>query len=300
MPEPLLCHDKYFIQPLYGLAGVAADHIMEGKKVVYVVHSVHTAEPYDICNPFGGLYDIEDAFRSLCHRADAIVCVSEAEKLKLEQVIEESRGKIQVIYNGITMSSYEFQREIKENRKTFGYLGRLDYRKGILETLKGLKDLPELEYYLACGKGDYSYLKEVKNYIEAADMEERIHFLGFCTGERRRKFLETLDCLIISSLYEPFGCILLEALDADVPILCSNNGGLAEIMGDYKYQYHPYEAGGFQKALRDFLNASTEEIKEECKNLKERLRKFSREEMVTSYNQLFESLSNFGGVNRID
>lgn len=275
----------------YGLAEVVSEEVIGNRKFVYVVHSVNTTEPYSLYDPFGGHSDIEIIIKNLCHRADKLICVSEVEKSKLELIIRETIGKIEVIYNGLTFDNYEFQKKINENREKFGFLGRIDYRKGILETLMAIKGINELKYYLACGKGDYEYLKTIKLFIQAADMEHRVYFLGYCSGKRRESFLNEIDCLIISSLYEPFGMVLLEALKHDVPVICSNNGGLGEMLGDYKYQYNPYIIGSLENMIKQFRIDSIEIVEAECQKLKEHLKIFTREKMVDSYKQIFDTLN---------
>lgn len=274
----------------YGLYEAITEEMIAGRKIIYVIHSVCTPEPYDVNDPFGGNPDIENIFRWMCEISTVLVCVSEAEREKLIRIIPQTRNKTVVIHNGMTFDHFEFKREIREQRNLFGYLGRIDYRKGILETLRVLKRHRDIEYFLACGKGDATHLKDIKNYIEAAELENNVHFLGFCTGKRREQFFETIDCLIISSLYEPFGYILLEALMADVPIICSNNGGLAEMLRDYRFQYNPYEEGALEAVLQVFREATTHEILEECRKLKNGLQLFTSERMVEKYKKLFAAL----------
>ena len=274
----------------YGLEDAVSEEILGNRELVYVVHSVNTPEPYERNNPFGIHTGIEASFRRLCSRAIKIICVSQAEKEKLLSIFGDLEGKVEVIYNGITFDQEEFVRDIPDQRTKFGYIGRLDYRKGILETVKALDSKKKAQYYLACGKGDYNYLREIMLYAQGAKMENRMHFLGYCTGERKVKFFQFIDCLIISSLYEPFGMILLEAFQYDVPVICSNNGGLAELLGDYKYQYNPYLEGDLEQVLTQFEQASPAEIHTECCKLKAHLKAFTKEEMTNRYNQLFADI----------
>ncbi len=44
-------------------------------------------------------------------------------------------------------------------------------------------------------------------------------------------FLETLDVFILTSKYEGFGMVLLEAMDSRVPIVASNNSSIPEVLG---------------------------------------------------------------------
>lgn len=88
----------------YRLWAFITPRLLERHKLVYVVHSVPTPEPPPRPNPFGGHEDVEQMFKSLCHHAAAIVCVSRAEVAKLTRIYPEYAPKTICIYNGITFA----------------------------------------------------------------------------------------------------------------------------------------------------------------------------------------------------
>jgi glycosyltransferase involved in cell wall biosynthesis len=60
-------------------------------------------------------------------------------------------------------------------------------------------------------------------------LESSVHFLG--RTSKITEFLSGLDVFILSSTYEGFGMVLLEAMDAGIPIVASRNSAIPEVLG---------------------------------------------------------------------
>ena len=274
----------------YEFATYLDEDTIRGKKLVYVIHSVPTPEPPPVWDPFGGNHDIRMKFEKLCNLATVLVCVSEAEKEKLSAIYPQYADKITVVYNGITYNKAEkLSENYKKSRRVFGYIGRTDYRKGILESIKAFSKIDAI-YRLACPKNDNSYVERILTYVEGANMQERVQFCGWCMGERKEAFLNSLDALIIPSLYEPFGYVALEAMQRGLPVICSRNGGLDEILEGYKYMFNPYIEGELEAQLEAFMNDSNEEIEKQQQILMQNLERFSSAIMVKNYEAIWDRL----------
>ena len=165
----------------------------------------------------------------------------------------------------------------------------MDYRKGILECIKAIKNI-DAELWLACPNNDSLYLNTILTYIEAAGMQDKIKFLGWCMGERKENFLKSIDVLMIPSLYEPFGYVAIEAMTYGLPVISSNNGGLGEILEGYKYQYYPYNENELSEQIKAFQNDSNEVIEKQQKILINKLDEFSTEKMCEKYKEIWKSL----------
>lgn len=271
----------------YGLAFSMTEEFIRDKKVVYVIHLVPFSEPYSMEDPYAGNTGIQVDFEYMCSTADVLVCVSQAEKDRLIEMYPQWEGKTDVIHNGITVQEI-VPKNITETRNRFGYIGRFDYRKGILECIKELKNM-DAELYIASDQEDPVYFNLVKEYIEAADMGHKINFLGWCQGKRRKAFFENIDGLIIPSLYEPFGYVVLEAINEGVPIITSRRGGIGEIIGEYKYSYDPYMEGDLYETLSAFRIDASGIVAEQNRYLQEeRMQHFTAEKMYDSYVELFQ------------
>ncbi|KGE19586.1 glycosyltransferase family 4 protein [Paenibacillus wynnii] len=275
----------------YGLSFVLDESILQGRPLIYVVHSVPTTEPFALEAPFGDNADVQTQFERCLFRANAIVCVSLAEADKLATLYPDMQPKIRVISNGMSFSNTgELVRDIRCERKVFGFLGRMDYRKGLLDCVKSFRDV-DGELRVACGREDPQHLSEILLYREAAGLTEKVKFYGWCQGARKQSFLQSLDALIVPSLYEPFGYVVLEAMDVGVPILCSKRGGIAEIVGNYRFQFDPYEKGALEAAIRDFQEADEDVLREELSGLQRRKPYFTSERMRKAYGDLVKEVT---------
>lgn len=266
------------------------EELLKNKKIVYIVHSVPTPEPPPTKDPFGGNDDVRQKFEHICNCSSVIICVSEAEKGKLINLYPNYANKVKVVYNGITINKKPtINMNYKKSRRIFGYIGRMDYRKGILECIKAFKNI-DGELRLACPNNDRVYLNRILDYIEGAGLTNKVSFYGWCIGKRKENFLNSLDALIIPSLYEPFGYVALEAMLYGLPVISSNNGGLDEILKDYKYKFNPYQKGAMEDQIKIFIEDSNEEVKRQQEILIDALGRFSAENMVNQYNQIFDEL----------
>lgn len=274
----------------YEFAYMLTEKLKAEKKIAYVIHSVPTPEPPPAQDPFGGNDDIRQKFERLCALADLLICVSHAEKQKLLKIYPQYENKVEVVYNGITYNeNITLSQNYKKSRKIYGYIGRADYRKGILECIREFKHI-DGELRIACPKNDEIYIKNILDYIDAADLHDRVTFYGWCVGERKKSFLESLDALIIPSLYEPFGYVALEGIQHGLPIISSKNGGLDEIFENYKYKYNPYRRGALTNVISEFQHDPDDTVHQQQEILLETIKRFSAREMCENYNRLWDKL----------
>ena len=211
---------------------------------------------------------------------------------KLISIYPECADKIRVIYNGITYDdkSIIFNRNYRNSRKKYGFIGRTDYRKGLIECIQTFKDM-DAELHIACPKNDTEYVRRILEYIDAADMRDKVIFHGWCTGERKKNFYKMTDALIIPSLYEPFGYVALEAMTEGTPVISSNNGGLDEILAGYSYKYNPYADNELKETLERFMKDDVKFIDEQMDILIGNLKMFTAKRMTDEYHRLWRELS---------
>lgn len=266
--------------------------IIKDKKIVYVIHSVPTPEPAPDPDPFIGNEEVRNRFFYICDVADILICVSFAEKRKLEKIYPQFADKIKVVHNGMSFNeNVAKNRKYENGRKNFGYIGRLDYRKGVLEGIKAI-ERTEGELYLACPDNDHTYFKMIKNYIDGARLWDRIHFLGWCAGDRKEEFFMFVDALIIPSLYEPFGYTALEAMNFSVPVISSDNGGLSEILEGYKYTYNPYIEEDLYKCICEFQTDDAKEVAKQVDILEKNKTGFTAKDMCDNYYRIWKMMLN--------
>ncbi len=110
--------------------------------------------------------------------------------------------------------------------------GRVRYEKGFQVLARAVGTLrpriPGLECMIA-GRG--SYLPELQSQIDIAGVGDLVQLPGFLSDNELRAAIHRAGCVVIPSLYEPFGVVALEALAGGAPLIVADTGGLAELVG---------------------------------------------------------------------
>jgi len=110
--------------------------------------------------------------------------------------------------------------------------GRVQYEKGfqVLANAMALvrAEIPGVRCVIA-GRG--TYLAELQSQIDVAGVSDIVELPGFLGDNALRAALHRADCVVIPSLYEPFGVITLEALAGGAALVAAETGGLAELVG---------------------------------------------------------------------
>ena len=113
----------------------------------------------------------------------------------------------------------------------FLYFGRLSREKGICTLINafGKAQVKEKLYIVGTGPEEESLRLLVKNL----GMEDKIHFLGFKTGEELKKIVANALCVcLVSEWYENGPYSVLEAQALGRPAIVSDYGGLPELVED--------------------------------------------------------------------
>ncbi len=109
--------------------------------------------------------------------------------------------------------------------------GRVQYEKGFQILARAIHALrprvPDVHGVIA-GRG--SYLPELQTQIDVEGVSDLIELPGFVADADLRSLVHRAGCVVIPSLYEPFGIVALEALAAGAPLIVARTGGLAELV----------------------------------------------------------------------
>ncbi|MDZ7260587.1 MAG: glycosyltransferase family 4 protein [candidate division KSB1 bacterium] len=175
-------------------------------------------------------------------------------------------NKIEVIYNGIDLAPFlspgkkDIRSELKIPKQVslIGFVGQLDERKGLVYLLEAfeilVKELPQVQLLLV-GQG------ALRNFIEKTVIEknfqEKIHLLGF--REEIPDIMKALDVLVLPSLWEGFGIVLIEAMAAGKPVVTTNVSSMPEIVshGQTGFLVTPANSVSLAQALMTILRDKT-------------------------------------------
>lgn len=110
--------------------------------------------------------------------------------------------------------------------------GRVQYEKGFQVLARAVGALRYRVAGLECmiaGRG--TYVPELQSQIDINGGGDLIELPGFLSDNQLRAAIHQAGCVVIPSLYEPFGVVALEALAGGAPLIVADTGGLAELVG---------------------------------------------------------------------
>ena len=179
--------------------------------------------------------------RFVCSVARKIIFISEeAQNFAVREREVKLNSKCQVIYYGFNwQDTSKVSRKRIQNRKPFKFVTvcRLVEQKRIDVQITAVSMLQKDQIRLMiCGDGKLrENLKELAIQKSVSDM---IEFKG--RSKDIPSILEEAHCFVLSSQYEGFGLVILEAINAGLPIIASSIPTTVEILGpDYPYLFEP-------------------------------------------------------------
>jgi glycosyltransferase involved in cell wall biosynthesis len=140
--------------------------------------------------------------------------------------------KLEVVLYGYEPSFSEDQRSCSEPSriKKIGTISRLTDQKDIPTMLESFRKYLQIEPSATLAiLGEGSLEVTLKDLTESLNLGDSVKFLG--RSSRIYDFLHGLDAFILTSKYEGFGLVLLEAMDVGIPIVASRNSAIPEVLG---------------------------------------------------------------------
>ena len=185
---------------------------------------------------------------------------------------------IKVVYNGLDTVEYLDRKYetvyTKQNDEiVIGNAGRLVKQKGqryLIDIAKQLKDRGINFKILIAGDGELK--QELENYAKQLGVLQEIEFLGFV--ENIKNFTESIDIFVLTSLWEGFGYVMVEAMLSGKPVIAFDVSSNPEIVEDEKTGYLVGN-GETEKIAEKIIQLSND--KEKYVYLKENARKNSVE-----------------------
>ena len=178
---------------------------------------------------------IHEKEQQLIIESDQIIVCSEYMKEEIREVFALQDEGIAVIPNGVEPLKVNRQiaevfPELKDTKFIFS-IGRIVEEKGfetIIEAAATAKDKEKDFVFVIAGKGPM--LKEYQKQVLERELEGYVSFIGYVTDEQRNALVKGCELVVIPSLYEPFGIVVLESMAIGKPTVVSNTGGMKGII----------------------------------------------------------------------
>lgn len=223
------------------------------KKIPYLVTTEHNTE--NNRRKYKFLRKIE---RYLYLKYNKIISISNETEINLKKwlkITEDKDRKFIVIENGINIEKFLSENvKIEEDyfkeerkKKIITMIGRFDAQKDQPTLIKAIKDI-DVYLFLV---GDGIRKNEYKNLVKNLKIEDKVKFLG--VRKDIPKILNISDICVLSSNWEGFGLVAVEAMAAKKPIIGSKVDGLMQVINQDELLFNLGEVNELKMKLLKLL-----------------------------------------------
>lgn len=192
--------------------------------------------------------------------ADRIATVSNFTKNDIVSKYKIEAGKIDVVYNGANSSCKALDNNEKEAVKKeftkgedyFLFVSAIHPRKNLARILLAFdtfkKESNAKTKLLIVGRMAWNN-KELKRELEGLSFKNDLIFTGHLPIEKVEKIYGAALSLCYISLFEGFGIPIVEAFNAECPVITSNVSSMPEVAGDAALLINPFKIGEIKTAM---------------------------------------------------
>lgn len=251
--------------------------------------------------PWGLRYCLRMIGSYLFNKSDSIVCVSRGvgKDFKRFFIIKKP---IQTIYCGINieeikklkkevLSRGEEQVLAKDKLKIIS-VGRFEKQKDFPTLIKAFAQVNLIiENSSLVLIGDGTQRDRLERLVKDLKLSSKVHFLGWKSNVI--KYMGRSDIFVLSSFYEGFGLVILEAMAAGLPVISTDSPyGPSEILEKGRSGML-VRVGDVDQLANSCIKLLTDKKERSVfsKKSRERVRDFRQEKMLKSYKVLFNNLT---------
>lgn len=175
-------------------------------------------------HPIGAVFT-----RATLSRCDLIVALSKALEERVIQLGVEP-SKLRVIPNGVDTSQF-VPLDVEAREPLILFVGSLIQRKGVKYLIQAMPDVfvsfPNFRLVIVGEGPEASYLQTLTRELK---IEDRTLFTGPLPHQEVRKLMQRAKILVLPSLEEGMGVVLVEALACGTPVVASCVDGIRDVI----------------------------------------------------------------------
>ncbi len=254
-----------------------------------LVISRHNSEPFF---PGAPTFISKSLSKFVSFRATGCISISNAVKDYLIENNELIKAKKHwVVEYGFNPNGERIEKstETKSSGITFGTVSRLVPQKDLSTLLIGFQKFSSKHQsnLFIVGKGPEK--QNLKTLSEQLDISQSVIWLDHTRNVYES--MSQMDVFCLTSKYEGFGLVLLEAMQSELPIIAANNSAISEVLGHgYPYLFETSDEADLCEKMVLLSSKHHQEIA--ITYLLERLKKFSPFEMAMKIDSIYASCLN--------
>ncbi|MDM1066147.1 glycosyltransferase [Myroides odoratimimus] len=229
--------------------------------------------------------------RPICGQYDTIICITnEVKKVLLNySIVKEDR--IVIIENGVNLKKIRSSKGL--DRKDFGYsisdvllikVAGFRREKDQDTVITSLVKLP-INYKLVL-VGDGERRSQLEHLVKELKLDDRIVFLG--VRDDVYDLMKMCDIVVLSSHWEGFGLVAVEAMASGIPLIASNVEGLAQVVDGGGLLF---EKGNVNDLVEKILSLEEVEFNRQIRyNCSEKAKQYDVKMMIDKLIKVYETV----------
>ena len=193
--------------------------------------------------------DLKKKKRKILNKIDQVICISDKTKNDLQQEYNIDNSKISVVKLAVKKDKNYRERFINI-RPFILYVGNRERYKNFINAIKAysISNKIRSNFDFVCFGGGIFSKSEEDLFKELNIDRSKIHFFE---GDNQdlNFFYHKAQLFIFPSLYEGFGLPLLEAMNMQCPVICSNSSCFPEIANDAAIFFDPKDIDSIKSQM---------------------------------------------------
>ena len=230
--------------------------------------------------------------RWVLRRSDVVRAISSFTADKVCQIVAEKPIIVFPTYTDIELFLTESGDSINPEEAMVLFVGALVYLKGVHRLLEAMAEVrrqqPQARLVII-GQGDYQV--ELKKQAEALDLTEALEFVAPMSQVALRDYMRRCRLLVLPSLSEGLGRVLIEAMACGRPVIGTRVGGIPDLIQDGAngFLVPPDEVVHLAEKIAYLLDHPNEAAEMGARGRAFVAEAFSTEKYVAGYRQVFEA-----------
>ncbi|XOQ13611.1 MAG: hypothetical protein ACFWTY_06210 [Shouchella clausii] len=220
-----------------------------------------------------------------------IICISDATKANLNTWIKSTKDKSVIVSNGVEINKYSqakaYSKEyisdkLNSNDRLLLMVASFTSQKDHITLLRAIKMLPQNFKLILVGEGPTRV--KIENQILNLDLVDRVIVLG--ARNDVPKLMKSCDIFVLSSFWEGFGLVAVEAMAAGKIAIASDVPGLRDVIDKEELLFKVGDFASLAEKIKYvFMNSERfHELESFCSK---RAEYFSVEKMVNEYIKIY-------------